>query len=128
MTGRPDPDRRRLGREAEALACRYLEGNGLEVVARNYRALRGELDIICRDGDFWVFVEVKARSTDRYGGAAWAVPRAKQEQVAKVARHYLMANGLYGNAPCRFDVVLVDAEKSPYRVTHVPNAFRIGTV
>jgi putative endonuclease len=115
--------RRRLGQSAERAACRHLKGRGLSVVARNYRALRGELDIICRDGEAWVFVEVKARSSDRYGGAEWAVPPAKRRQVAKVARHFLLTRGLYGEVPCRFDVVLVDAGARPLRVTHIENAF-----
>jgi putative endonuclease len=114
---------RALGASAERAACRHLKARGLTVVDRNYRALRGELDIICRDGDAWVFVEVKARSSDRFGGAPWAVPPAKRRQVAKVARHYLLARGLYGTVPCRFDVVLVDAARRPYQVTHIADAF-----
>jgi putative endonuclease len=112
-----------LGRSAEQAACNLLVSKGLAVVERNYRALRGELDIICRDGDAWVFVEVKARSSARYGGAPWAVPPAKRRQVEKLARHYLLTRGLYGEVPCRFDVVLVDAGSLPYHVTHIPNAF-----
>lgn len=114
---------RLLGTRAERAACRHLKRRGLAVVARNYRALRGELDIICRDGDAWVFVEVKARSSDRFGGPEWAVPPAKRRQVAKLARHYLLTRGLYGEVPCRFDVVLVDAGSRPFRLTHIENAF-----
>lgn len=125
MTARPSLDRATLGRSAEQAACNLLVAKGLAVVDRNYRALRGELDIICRDGDAWVFVEVKARSSARYGGAPWAVPPAKREQVGKVARHYLLTKGLYGRVPCRFDVVLVDAGSLPYRMTHIANAFAV---
>jgi putative endonuclease len=114
---------RLLGADAERAACRHLKRRGLSVVARNYRALRGELDIICRDGEAWVFVEVKARSSDRFGGPEWAVPPSKRRQVAKLARHYLSERGLYGEVPCRFDVVLVDAGTRPFRLTHIENAF-----
>jgi putative endonuclease len=115
--------RRTLGRAAEQAACDHLRARGLTVVRRNYRALRGELDIICRDGDAWVFVEVKARTSDAFGGAAFAVPPDKRRQVAKVARHFLVAHGLLDRVDCRFDVVLVDAGGAPMRVTHIPDAF-----
>jgi putative endonuclease len=115
--------RQALGREAEGAACRHLERGGMKVIERNYRALRGELDIICRDGDDWVFVEVKARSSDTFGGAAYSVPPAKRRQVARLARHYLTAKGMLGRVGCRFDVVLVDAARRPYDVTHIPDAF-----
>jgi len=115
--------RQTLGRAAEGAACRHLEARGMTVVTRNYRALRGELDIICRDGDDWVFVEVKARTSEAFGGAAYSVPPAKRRQVAKVARHYLMTRGMLGRVGCRFDVVLVDAGRRPYEVTHIPDAF-----
>ncbi len=113
-----------LGGVGEDLAARHLEARGYAVVARNYRGAGGELDLICRDGDTLVFVEVKARTSSRFGGAACAVPPAKCRQVAKVARHYLAANGLDGKVACRFDVVLVDAGREPFEVTHIPSAFR----
>lgn len=112
-----------LGRAAEQAACDHLKARGMTIVRRNYRALRGELDIICRDGDAWVFVEVKARTSDAFGGAAFAVPEGKRRQVAKVARHYLADRGLLDRVACRFDVVLVDAGREPLRVTHIPDAF-----
>jgi len=122
--GTPGRDSRQtLGRAAEGAACRHLKARGMQVVERNYRALRGELDIICKDGDDWVFVEVKARTSDAFGGAAYSVPPAKRRQVAKVARHYLAARGMLDRVGCRFDVVLVDAGRRPYQVTHIPDAF-----
>lgn len=114
-----------LGGTGEDLAAGHLGDLGYRVLARNYRGAGGELDLVCRDGDTVVFVEVKARSSSRYGGAAWAVPPAKRQQVAKVARHYLVANGLDGTVACRFDVVLVDAGVEPFKVTHIPDAFQV---
>jgi len=119
---------RRLGQDAEDLACRHLQGLGLVVVARNYRAGRGELDIVCQDGDAVVFVEVKARSSHGFGGAAWAVSPAKRSQVGRAAKRYLVDKGLYGQVPCRFDVVLVDSARMPYGVTHISNAFAVEEV
>ncbi len=117
--------RQLLGRTAESLAADLLVKKGLHIVARNYRITAGELDLICTDGPVWVFVEVRARSSQKYGGAAWAVPPAKQRQVARVAGHYLVAHKLYGQVDCRFDVVLVNADKTPYEVSHLVDAFRM---
>jgi len=114
-----------LGREAEDLACRHLRDGGMAVVARNYRAGRVELDIVCTDGDAVVFVEVKARSSSGFGGAPAAISATKRGRVGRAARHYLTEKGLYGEVPCRFDVVLVDAGQRPYRITHIPNAFAV---
>ncbi|MFQ5508007.1 MAG: YraN family protein [Leptospirillia bacterium] len=113
-----------LGRDAESIACDHLEQKGFEVVAKNWRSNRGELDIICRDGDALVFVEVKARSNNRFGGAPWALPPSKRDLVIRTARHYLAERRLYGRVACRFDVVLVDAGVIPYGVTHITDAFQ----
>jgi len=95
------------------------------VVARNLRTPVGELDLICRDGDAWVFVEVKTRSSRAQGGALWAVPKAKQHRVMRVARHFLTTRKLYGRVACRFDVVLINADTVPCEITHVTDAFRM---
>jgi putative endonuclease len=113
-----------LGRNGELAAAAYLKAAGLDLIARNYRGAGGELDIICKDGETLVFVEVKARRSDRFGGAPWAISPAKCRQVAKVARHYLVENDLYDKTSCRFDVVLIDAAVTPFGVTHIPNAFQ----
>jgi len=113
-----------LGRDGESAAAAHLKAAGFDLIARNYRGAGGELDIICRDGEILVFVEVKARRSSRFGGAPWAISSAKCRQVAKVARHYLVENDLYGQTPCRFDVVLIDAAVTPFGVTHIPDAFQ----
>ena len=92
-----------VGREAEARAEEYLRREGLHTVTRNFRCRSGEIDLIMRDGDHLVFVEVRYRSHSAYGGAAASVDRNKQQSLIRSAQSYLQANRWSG--PCRFDVV-----------------------
>ena len=102
----------RTGQDAENQAAQFLAGQGLTLVARNYRCRGGEIDLVCRDGATLVFVEVRLRSDPRFGGAAASVTVAKQGRIALAAQHYLAAHRLH-DAPCRFDCVLIDGEAPP---------------
>ena len=96
------------GREAEALAATFLESKGLTVVARNYRSRFGEIDSIARDGTTLVFVEVRERKSNTYGGAAASITANKQKKLARTALAYL---GNAGTPPaCRFDAVLITGQ------------------
>jgi putative endonuclease len=101
-----DP-RQHLGKLGEDLACAELARRGYAVLARRYRTRFGEIDIIARDGDVTVFVEVKTRAGDDYGGGAEAVTAWKQRRITQMAIDYLSRNQLH-DRPCRFDVVVVD--------------------
>jgi putative endonuclease len=90
----------------EDLACGELERRGYAIVARRYRRRSGELDIIARDGDTIVFVEVKSRRGDAFGQAAEAVDFRKRRRIAQLAKGYVIRHRLTGR-PCRFDVVSV---------------------
>ena len=92
------------GREAEALAARYLEARGLTVIRRNFRVRGGEIDLICRDGAMLVFVEVRLRSRDDFGGAAASIGPEKRRRLILAARHYLAG---CPETDCRFDCVLL---------------------
>ena len=93
-----------LGKQGEDLACRELRRRGYAVLARRYRTRWGEIDIVARDGDTLVFVEVKTRRSTGFGGPLAAVNFTKQRRLINMARSYLM--GLPGpEPPCRFDVV-----------------------
>ena len=130
-TPRPEParivQRRRsmtrarqvFGSRGEDLACGELERLGYAILERRYRCRLGEIDIIARDGDVTVFVEVKARENGDFGGGAAAVTPAKQRTVARVAMDYIARHRL-ADRPCRFDVVVVDSAAT---VTVIPNAF-----
>jgi putative endonuclease len=95
-----------IGREAENRALEALVGHGLQAVARNYRCRGGEIDLVMRDGNCLVFVEVRYRRRDDFGGALSSVDRRKQQRLILAARHYLASSGWSG--PCRFDVVGID--------------------
>ncbi len=101
-------ERRRLGRQGEEEAARFLERKGLRIVERGYRALRGEIDIIAWDSETLVFVEVKTRTDPEQGRPEEAVTPAKQAQVRRIATAYLADLGL-GSPFCRFDVIAAEA-------------------
>ena len=83
-----DP-RRIFGQEGESAAEQYLRHKGYRIVARNLRSPMGELDLVAEDGQVLVFVEVKARRTDAFGGAIHAVHQRKQEKLIRLAAQYL---------------------------------------
>lgn len=96
----------RTGRQGENLAADFLVSHGYTILERNYRNRIGELDIVARDGDTIVFVEVKTRKTHRYGTGFDAVDLRKQKRLAAIALHYLQSHKLL-DAPSRFDVVAI---------------------
>jgi putative endonuclease len=107
MTPRGRHDRAAAGRLAEALAASHLERHGLEIVVRNFRRRFGEVDLIARDGETLVFVEVRLRSRSDYGGAAGSITAAKRARLAKAAGLYLAS--LPRVPPCRFDAILLSS-------------------
>jgi putative endonuclease len=94
---------RSVGDHAEELARQYLEKQGLITREQNYRTKFGELDLIMQDGEVLVFVEVKYRSSDRFGNPLEAVDLRKQRRIKMLARHYMAK--LRCEPLCRFDVV-----------------------
>ncbi len=99
----------RRGQAGELLAAEFLQRQGLRVLQRNYLCRMGEIDLVCADAEVLVFVEVRQRSSDRYGGAAASITAAKQARLQAAARHYLMRLGRF--PPCRFDVILVSGKQ-----------------
>lgn len=104
-------------REAEA----YVRRLGWKVLDRGWRCRSGELDLVAADGETVVFIEVKARSSERFGLPEEAVGRAKQARVARLAQAYLQAKGLSGR-PARFDVIALSGGD----VRHIRDAFMAG--
>lgn len=94
------------GALAEQWAAQYLQQQGLQPVAQNYRSRFGEIDLIMRDGKTLVFIEVRLRRNAGFGGAAASIDTHKQQRIIRTARQYLA--GLPHTPPCRFDVVLMD--------------------
>ena len=93
------------GRAAEDLVADFLVRHGLTILARNYRCRRGEIDLVVREGGTCVFVEVRLRRSDRYGGAGGSIDRRKQARLIAAARHWLAGKP---DQPCRFDAVLLE--------------------
>lgn len=117
-----DDARHRLGECGEDLACRELRQRGYVILDRRYRTRFGEIDIVARDSDVLVFVEVKARVGDRFGAAAAGVTGWKRRRIARMAADYLARHGL-SDLPCRFDVVAIDIGGGQLRVEVYQDAF-----
>jgi len=98
-------EKQRAGTDAEDLAARYLERHGVMIVERNFRCRTGEIDLVARDGATLVFVEVRMRSSEAFGGARSSVDGRKQRRILRAARYYLAR---FPDQPCRCDVVLLD--------------------
>lgn len=116
-------NRQILGKTGENLACAELERRGYAILAKRYRSRHGEIDIVSRDGDTIAFVEVKARTSEQFGGGAAAVTPWKQRRIAQMAADYLARHRLH-DRPCRFDVVTVEMDRDPPRVTVYEHAFQ----
>ena len=122
-TGMAEDLRQSLGKLGENLACAALKQRGYAIIATRYRTRLGEIDVVARDGVTTVFVEVKSRAGDEFGGAAAAVTAWKQRKVAMMAMDY-MARHRLEDTPCRFDVVTVDVfEGKPPRIEIYQHAF-----
>jgi putative endonuclease len=106
----------------EDLACGELRRRGYAILTRRYRTRHGEIDIIARAGETIVFVEVKARTGDAFGGGGAAVTARKQQRITRMATEYLARCGLL-EAPCRFDVVTVEFEAGRPRIEVYTHAF-----
>ena len=112
-----------LGRDGENAAAEFFAHLGYTVVMRNYRAGRCEIDIICRDGGFIVFAEVKARSSRDFGTAAAAVTPEKQRRIIKAAEVFLAESEAYAELQPRFDIAEVYSENGRLYVNHIADAF-----
>ncbi len=109
-----------IGRRGEEAALRHLEKKGYRLLQRNYRSGSREIDLVLCDGETIVFVEVKARTSLRFGTPGEAVTSAKRRLLTLAAEAYLLENGL-NEKPARFDVVEVYLSEG--RVRHIENAF-----
>lgn len=104
--GMPDDPRHVLGQLGETLACGELRRRGYEILATRYRTRYGEIDIIARHEGVYVFVEVKTRTADDFGGGLEAVTAGKRRRIARMAMEFVHQQQL-SDTPCRFDVVVV---------------------
>ena len=112
-------NKRAVGTAYEKLAGEYLTGQGYEILEYNFRCRMGEIDLVAKDGEYLVFVEVKYRSNGRTGSPLEAVDSRKQRVISKVASYYCLTHGHGEGQPCRFDVVAINGEE----YTLIKNAF-----
>ncbi len=109
------------GQAAEQLAATYLQQQGLKLLESNYRSRFGEIDLIMRDGKEIVFIEVRLRSSNTFGGAGASITPAKQQKLARTADDYLMRHGM---SACRFDAILM-AALDARQLQWIRNAFEV---
>jgi len=115
--------RHQFGKDSEQLAVEYLQKNGYMIIQRNYRTRGGEIDIIAKENNTLVFIEVKSRTTTRYGHAIQSLTRQQQKRLSKTALTYLHQHKMK-NQSARFDVVAI--QKNEYAGTEIrliKNAF-----
>ena len=116
--------RQKFGKFGEDLAVRHLKKAGYQILCRNYRTRFGEIDIIAKDADTIVFVEVKSRRTSTFGHPKYSITHKKQERISKTALNYLKEND-QSNCRARFDVVTVNSADKKTDVEIIKNAFEL---
>jgi putative endonuclease len=113
-----------LGAFGEGLACEHLAECGYRVLERNFSCKIGEVDIIAIQGDTVVFIEVKTRSSERFGLPSEAVSIGKQKKIVGTALYYLQSNKLL-DYMCRFDVIeIIVDEENKYQINIIKDAFQ----
>jgi putative endonuclease len=121
---RRHPTRQELGRAAEDAAATFLEAHGLQILQRNYRRRLGELDVVAREGDTLVIVEVRMRASKLYGGAAASVGVGKQTRIIRAAAQLLQHHKNLAALRVRFDVVAItDIRARIPRIEWIQHAF-----
>ena len=105
----------------EAIAATHLAQKGLTLLEQNYNSRFGEIDLIMRDQNTLVFIEVRQRSSNRFGDALASVDQRKQQKIILTAQHYLSTHP--DDSPCRFDVVALDKD---HQIQGVKDAFNAG--
>jgi putative endonuclease len=115
---------RATGTATEQFAKRYLMQQGFTFVDENIHCRQGEIDLIMQDGEILVFIEVKYRKNNHFGGAIAAISKAKQNKIKHCATFYLHKMNLNEyNTPCRFDVIALEGDINQPQVTWLKNAF-----
>lgn len=117
-------EKKEIGQKGEDLAANYLKELGYQILERNYRCKLGEVDIIARENDTLVFIEVRTRSSLDFGLPQESINRRKRHQISKVALEYMIRKKLK-NIPARFDVVAISLKPGKEKVDHIKDAFEL---
>lgn len=120
---RPATDARKSGFHWEKAAESYLRTQGLRLLQRNFSSRFGEIDLIMKDGQTLVFVEVKYRKSNLHGSGADAVTFHKQEKISRTAAWYLAKNPHKAESICRFDVISINQDRTTQSIDWIRNAF-----
>lgn len=115
-------ERLSLGEMGERLALKKIKRLGYKFIAKNYRCPLGEIDLIARDGDCLVFIEIKTRRGRSIGYAKEAINKRKMRQISKVALAYMKANNCC-DVKARFDVIAINIKDDREEIEIIPNAF-----
>jgi putative endonuclease len=110
------------GKTGEVEASSFLESQGYRILFRNFKRQGSEIDIIAREKEVICFIEVKSRSSERFGSPQEAVTPAKQRKIARAALKFLQENGLQDKA-CRFDVVAIIRQGGKEKISLIRDAF-----
>lgn len=116
--------RQKTGKEGEAFSIKYLKKKGYQIIHSNYNTPIGEIDIIAKDGDAIVFIEVKTRRSLYFGYPYEAVTYKKRRKLEKLALYYLKANKM-ADVAVRFDVIGLYQKEGNYQVEHIVDAFEV---
>ena len=114
-----------LGHLGEKIALKKIKGLGYKLIAKNYRCVLGEIDLIARDGDSLVFIEIKTRKGASIGYAKEAVDQKKMKQISKAALTYMKENDCY-DAKSRFDVIAINIKGNKKEIEVIKNAFELA--
>jgi putative endonuclease len=119
------PRKKEIGQKGEDRAVSYLKGLKYQILERNYRCKLGEVDIIARDNDTLVFIEVRTRSSLAFGLPQESINRKKRHQLSKVALEFMIRRKLK-NTSARFDIVAISLEPGRERVDLIRDAFELS--
>ena len=112
------------GKQGEKLAIKFLKGEGLTLVGKNIRSPYGEIDALMRDGDEWVFVEVRYRNSQHFGGGLESVDQRKQRKLVKTAEHYMQSQHKTHFDSCRFDIIELRGALDRPDINWIQDAFQ----
>lgn len=112
-------NKKRFGTIGEKIAQNYLKNNGYEIIELNYYTKKGEIDIIAKNKDCIIFVEVKTRKNNNFGTPAMAVNYTKKKHIKSVAKIFLYKKNEFANLEIRFDVIEVYINKGKCKINHI---------
>ena len=111
-----------FGRKGENIAALFLQKHGYKIVERNFKCKQGEIDIIAKQKNQYIFIEVKTRKSLKYGMPSESVNKTKQNHIKKVAQYYICTNKI-SNFIIRFDIIEIYLKNGKYQINHLKQAF-----